>query len=190
VGALDRGEVANNGDGVLRLRDPAGVIPPSSAVGMADTEGHHGVTPRRTSPAMAVLEATTQRGHGHRHGYSNEDGDQPGVLRCCCGRDECVFLRHNCSVLLSVERDVHAAAKMGQVSNNEPCTFRPNNQVTHAPFVQPLPGHTVHLLQCRPFFVRQRLVLPSPLSLFPLVPMLARKHIDHDPGRSPAYLLQ
>ncbi|KAK0708657.1 hypothetical protein B0H67DRAFT_603517 [Lasiosphaeris hirsuta] len=40
---------------------------------------------------------------------------QPAELQCCCGRDECVFLRHNCSVLLSVERDVHTAAKMGQV---------------------------------------------------------------------------
>ncbi|KAK4459709.1 hypothetical protein QBC42DRAFT_340134 [Cladorrhinum samala] len=39
---------------------------------------------------------------------------QPGDIRCCCGREECVYLRHNCSVLLSVERDVHAAAKMGQ----------------------------------------------------------------------------
>ncbi|KAK4214622.1 myosin-11 [Rhypophila decipiens] len=35
-------------------------------------------------------------------------------MRCCCGKEECVFLRHNCSVLLSVERDVHVAAKMGQ----------------------------------------------------------------------------
>ncbi|KAK3998083.1 hypothetical protein QBC44DRAFT_278622 [Cladorrhinum sp. PSN332] len=39
---------------------------------------------------------------------------QPGDIRCCCGKEECVYLRHNCSVLLSVERDVHAAAKMGQ----------------------------------------------------------------------------
>ena len=42
-------------------------------------------------------------------------GAQPAELRCCCGREECAFLRHNCSVLLSVERDVHTAAKMGQV---------------------------------------------------------------------------
>lgn len=40
---------------------------------------------------------------------------QPPELRCCCGREDCVFLRHNCSILLSVERDVHTAAKMGQV---------------------------------------------------------------------------
>ncbi|KAK0615129.1 hypothetical protein B0T17DRAFT_646604 [Bombardia bombarda] len=41
-------------------------------------------------------------------------GAEPGTLRCCCGGEDCVFLRHNCSVLMSVERDVHAAAKMGQ----------------------------------------------------------------------------
>ncbi|KAL2756065.1 hypothetical protein ACRALDRAFT_2062685, partial [Sodiomyces alcalophilus JCM 7366] len=35
-------------------------------------------------------------------------------LRCCCGRDECVFLHHNQSILDSVERDVHTAAKLGQ----------------------------------------------------------------------------
>ncbi|KAK4109172.1 hypothetical protein N656DRAFT_360554 [Canariomyces notabilis] len=41
---------------------------------------------------------------------------QPGDLRCCCGKEDCAFLKHNCSILLSVERDVHMAAKMGQVS--------------------------------------------------------------------------
>ncbi|KAL2130335.1 hypothetical protein VTI74DRAFT_6586 [Chaetomium olivicolor] len=39
---------------------------------------------------------------------------EPSHLRCCCGRDECVFLKHNCSVLSSVERDVQTAARMGQ----------------------------------------------------------------------------
>ncbi|KAK4205468.1 hypothetical protein QBC40DRAFT_162449 [Triangularia verruculosa] len=44
-------------------------------------------------------------------------GSPPGDdIRCCCGREDCVYLRHNCSVLLSVERDVHAAAKMGQTA--------------------------------------------------------------------------
>ncbi|ROT36544.1 hypothetical protein SODALDRAFT_335646 [Sodiomyces alkalinus F11] len=38
----------------------------------------------------------------------------PPPLRCCCGHDECVFLSHNQSVLDSVERDVHTAAKLGQ----------------------------------------------------------------------------
>ncbi|KAI1773582.1 hypothetical protein F4818DRAFT_449225 [Hypoxylon cercidicola] len=33
---------------------------------------------------------------------------------CCCGSVECLFLRHNCSVLASVEKDVHTAARMGQ----------------------------------------------------------------------------
>lgn len=36
-------------------------------------------------------------------------------IRCCCGSLECVFLKHNCAVLDSVERDVNAAARAGQV---------------------------------------------------------------------------
>ncbi|KAI1207382.1 uncharacterized protein F4807DRAFT_435583 [Annulohypoxylon truncatum] len=39
---------------------------------------------------------------------------EPGPMKCCCGSVECVFLRHNCSVLASVEKDVHTAARMGQ----------------------------------------------------------------------------
>ncbi|KAK6082707.1 hypothetical protein SCUP234_04031 [Seiridium cupressi] len=35
-------------------------------------------------------------------------------LKCCCGSAECVFLRHSNSVLDSVEKDVHTAARMGQ----------------------------------------------------------------------------
>ncbi|RYP11843.1 hypothetical protein DL765_007560 [Monosporascus sp. GIB2] len=35
-------------------------------------------------------------------------------MKCCCGRLNCVFLRHNCSVLDSVEKEVHTAARMGQ----------------------------------------------------------------------------
>lgn len=40
---------------------------------------------------------------------------EPDPLRCCCGSDECVVLRHNCNVLEGVEKDVHMAAKLGQV---------------------------------------------------------------------------
>ncbi|KAB5571763.1 hypothetical protein GE09DRAFT_1170230 [Coniochaeta sp. 2T2.1] len=36
------------------------------------------------------------------------------AIRCCCGQDDCAFLKHNCSVLDNVEKDVHAAARMGQ----------------------------------------------------------------------------
>lgn len=35
-------------------------------------------------------------------------------LRCCCGRTECIFLQHNCTVLESVENDVRIAARLGQ----------------------------------------------------------------------------
>lgn len=41
---------------------------------------------------------------------------KPAAIRCCCGQDDCAFLKHNCSVLDSVEKDVHVAARMGQVS--------------------------------------------------------------------------
>lgn len=48
---------------------------------------------------------------------SAQGAQQPPAMRCCCGREDCVYLRHNCTLLKSVERDVHTAAKMGQVSN-------------------------------------------------------------------------
>ncbi|KAI1874137.1 uncharacterized protein JN550_002716 [Neoarthrinium moseri] len=35
-------------------------------------------------------------------------------LKCCCGSAECVFLRHNSSVLDTVEKDVTTAARMGK----------------------------------------------------------------------------
>ncbi|KAI1499883.1 hypothetical protein F5X99DRAFT_419664 [Biscogniauxia marginata] len=35
-------------------------------------------------------------------------------MKCCCGSLECVFLKHNQSVLDNVEKDVHTAARMGQ----------------------------------------------------------------------------
>ncbi|KAL8350030.1 hypothetical protein RB598_005393 [Gaeumannomyces tritici] len=46
---------------------------------------------------------------------SSAVGSEPASIQCCCGRADCVFLKHNCAVLESVEKDVHAAAKMGQV---------------------------------------------------------------------------
>jgi hypothetical protein len=39
----------------------------------------------------------------------------PDPMQCCCGSPACVFLKHNCTVLESVEKDVHTAARMGQV---------------------------------------------------------------------------
>lgn len=44
---------------------------------------------------------------------TNSNATSP--MRCCCGIDECNFLKHNYSVLDSVEKDVHVAARMGQV---------------------------------------------------------------------------
>ncbi|KAH8199951.1 hypothetical protein TruAng_005890 [Truncatella angustata] len=47
-------------------------------------------------------------------------------LKCCCGSAECVFLRHSNSILDSVEKDVHTAARMGQV--RLPFPFHPTTQ--------------------------------------------------------------
>lgn len=41
--------------------------------------------------------------------------DDKSTLRCCCGRNDCVFLKHSCTVLETVEKDVHTAAKLGKV---------------------------------------------------------------------------
>lgn len=35
-------------------------------------------------------------------------------LKCCCGSAECVFLRHSNTILDSVEKDVHNAARIGK----------------------------------------------------------------------------
>jgi hypothetical protein len=76
--------------------------------------------PHRTSPSPTIRMAdNTDANAGPPHnpvGIVDEAGNEAGDLHCCCGKEECVFLRHNCSVLSSVERDVHAAARMGQVS--------------------------------------------------------------------------
>ena len=37
------------------------------------------------------------------------------ALHCCCGRVDCALLKKNCSVLETVEKDVHTAAQLGQV---------------------------------------------------------------------------
>jgi hypothetical protein len=35
--------------------------------------------------------------------------------RCCCGRPDCAFLKHNCSALDDLEKEVRTAAQLGQV---------------------------------------------------------------------------
>ncbi|KAK1998410.1 hypothetical protein LX36DRAFT_576343 [Colletotrichum falcatum] len=40
--------------------------------------------------------------------------DDSSRIQCCCGRTDCVYLRHSRSVLENVEKDVHTAAKLGK----------------------------------------------------------------------------
>jgi len=36
-------------------------------------------------------------------------------LKCCCGRTDCAFLKHNCVALDDLEKEVRTAAQLGQV---------------------------------------------------------------------------
>ena len=40
--------------------------------------------------------------------------------KCCCGRPECAYLQHNNVALRGLEKDLHSAAQIGQVSANLP----------------------------------------------------------------------
>lgn len=62
--------------------------------------------PRTEALGLAALEASVS---------------QPPALQCCCGNADCDFLRHNCSVLDSVEKDVHTAARLGKVRGCPSC---------------------------------------------------------------------
>jgi hypothetical protein len=37
------------------------------------------------------------------------------TLECCCGRKDCAYLKHNCTALDDLEREVRTAATLGQV---------------------------------------------------------------------------
>jgi hypothetical protein len=37
------------------------------------------------------------------------------TLKCCCGRIDCVYLKHNCVALDGLEQEVRTAAQLGQV---------------------------------------------------------------------------
>lgn len=63
-----------------------------------------------------VTEASAMESHSTTAGESEGEGEASPPMKCCCGRVDCVFLKHNYAVLDSVEREVHTAARMGQVS--------------------------------------------------------------------------
>jgi hypothetical protein len=46
-------------------------------------------------------------------------------LRCCCGKQDCAYLKHNCVALDDLEQEVRTAAQLGQVSIPVPPTFPP-----------------------------------------------------------------
>jgi len=46
-------------------------------------------------------------------------------LRCCCGKKDCAYLKHNCVALDDLEQEVRTAAQLGQVSIPVLSTFPP-----------------------------------------------------------------
>jgi hypothetical protein len=56
---------------------------------------------------------------------SGKPRDATDALACCCGSPSCVVLRHNSTILDSVESDVFEAAKMGKVSGPSDDFFCP-----------------------------------------------------------------
>lgn len=91
----------------LAISTPKNIRLPSSEIRMADTTEEAEPPKDAMEGAGATTMTVAAEGAVEAMGATE--------MRCCCGKEDCVFLRHNCSVLLSVERDVHVAAKMGQV---------------------------------------------------------------------------
>lgn len=46
------------------------------------------------------------------------------MVKCCCGRTDCAFLKHNCSALDDLEKEVRTAAQLGQVRTFRPTSWR------------------------------------------------------------------
>ncbi|EPE04507.1 hypothetical protein F503_03569 [Ophiostoma piceae UAMH 11346] len=70
-------------------------------------------------PERAVGSGCSSPGPGSRSstprpGAQSQHQQPLGSLRCCCGQTGCIYLKHNCTVLESVENDVRTAAKLGQ----------------------------------------------------------------------------
>jgi hypothetical protein len=64
-----------------------------------------------TTAEAETLEALVARIPAH-HPTTTPSSE---VLKCCCGRTECAFLKHNCSALDDLEKEVRTAAQLGQV---------------------------------------------------------------------------
>ncbi|KAH7026087.1 uncharacterized protein B0I36DRAFT_153664 [Microdochium trichocladiopsis] len=77
---------------------------------MAGGGSDHRDHERSATPAPGDMAA----GDALRAIEASANGNATSPMKCCCGLEECVFLKHNYSVLDSVERDVHTAARMGQ----------------------------------------------------------------------------
>lgn len=60
-------------------------------------------------------------GHIPTHSLASSRAD----LHCCCGREECAFLRNNHDALEGLEKDLETAARLGQVRKRLLCNSFP-----------------------------------------------------------------
>lgn len=57
-------------------------------------------------------------------------------INCCCGRPDCALLKQNCSVLETLEKDVHTAAQLGQVRVEDlKVAFQSSLLLLYSPFL-------------------------------------------------------
>ena len=68
-----------------------------------------------TSAASAALESLLLQS---RHTLDRPSSSHMENLACCCGRQECAYLKHNHSALDGLEKSVQTAAQLGQVSRH------------------------------------------------------------------------
>ncbi|KAF7561060.1 hypothetical protein G7046_g3063 [Stylonectria norvegica] len=97
----------------LSLKDPNYL---SSASPLSCSPSPRPPSPTKPNPAAdkAPEASPTARAAAMERPSLTHHEPHTSALHCCCGRDDCAFLKRNCSVLETVEKDVHTAAQLGQ----------------------------------------------------------------------------
>lgn len=60
------------------------------------------------------MESTPIPSHAEGH-IPTHSSTSRADLHCCCGQEECAFLRNNHDALEGLEKDLETAARLGQV---------------------------------------------------------------------------
>lgn len=65
--------------------------------------------------SIDALLASYTNGGPHRSIPVNDTGGTRSELKCCCGSEDCVYLKYSSAALEGLEKDVRTAASLGQV---------------------------------------------------------------------------